>query len=128
MSSRRELMALVIAGALLFASCGSEQQGSRRVQNAANTFAVCHNGETLWVSNEGAYNGHLKHGDPAGPCADATTTTAATTTTLPATTTTAAATTTLPATTTTVRATTTTVRATTTTVRTGTTRTRTGRS
>ena len=96
MSARRGAIGVALIGALVIASCGGEQESGRRVQNAANTFAVCHNGQTLWVSTEGAYNGHLKHGDPAGPCPETTTTTAVTTTTLPATTTTAATTTTMP--------------------------------
>jgi hypothetical protein len=59
----------VLAVALVLTSGGGgEQEGRRRVQNAANTFTVSHNCATLWVSTEGAYNGYLKRGDPAGRC------------------------------------------------------------
>jgi len=71
------LLGLMLMGSMLagpaFAG-GQNGKGNGNSQDGAeNTFAVCHNGDTLWLDAEGfadhtSTDPEVGHGDPIGVC------------------------------------------------------------
>lgn len=59
--------AVVGGGAVLTHDVDGKRRRSQRKGKAKNKTTICHNGQTIDVSNR-ALKAHLKHGDQKGPC------------------------------------------------------------